>query len=206
VNPNSPDATRRAPRSSPTRAPKAPGRRAGPHRVSSRPSWRRRASSACRPREGGEADATRDAETAEFNAWLESGERRPRVVARPHRGVRAAGRRRDRDDPEQGRERRIAEAEALREKSFVFAESDKQSTMARIASLNAKASALEKKNLARVEQLLAQADTTARNGDSEVRTLEIRRDSTMRRGNARSRACSSRPTRSSRASAPSSPR
>lgn len=133
------------------------------------------------------AIASHDAETASFNAWLEQAGADHEAW---HARIGAFGRQGDAEISTilSKAESVVAEAEAVRERAFVFAESDKMSTMARVASLNAKASALEKKNLARVEQLFAQADTTARNGDSEVRTLEIRRDSTLRRGNARSRS------------------
>jgi hypothetical protein len=137
--------------------------------------------------EEAKAIATHDAETASFNAWLESAGADHEAW---HARIGAFGRQADAEVSTilSKAESVVAEAEARRDRAFVFAESDKQSTMARVASLNAKASALEKKNLARAEQLFAQADTTARNGDSEVRTLEIRRDSTLRRGNARSRS------------------
>lgn len=134
-----------------------------------------------------EALAMRDAETGQFNAWLEeSSARHAAWQAR----IDAFGRQSDAEIASllSRAEAVVVSAEAARERSFVHAESDKQGTMARIVSLKAKASATEKKNFARVEQLLAQAETTARNGDSEVRTLEVRRDSTLRRGTARSRA------------------
>lgn len=134
-----------------------------------------------------EAYARRDAETAQFNAWIEQANAKHEAW---HARIDAFGQQSDAEIAAllSRAQSMVVSAEALRERSFVVAESDKQSTMARIASLTAKASALEKKNSARVEQLLAQAETTARNGDSEVRTLEIRRDSTLRRGTARSRA------------------
>lgn len=134
-----------------------------------------------------EAYARRDAETAQFNAWIEQANAKHEAW---HARIDAFGRQSDAEIATllSRAESIVVSAEALRERSFVVAESDKQSTMARIASLMAKASATEKKNSARVEQLLAQAETTARNGDSEVRTLEIRRDSALRRGTARSRA------------------
>jgi len=133
------------------------------------------------------AIAVRDAETASFNAWLEQAGAEHEAW---HTRIGAFGNQSDAEVSTilSKAQNVIADAEAHRERAFVFAESDKMSTMARVASLNAKASALEKKNLARVEQLLAQSATTARNGDSEVRTLEIRRDSTMRRGTAQSRS------------------
>jgi len=134
-----------------------------------------------------EAYALRDSETAQFNAWLD--EANAKHGAWQVR-VDAFSRQADAEIAAllSRAEAVVVAAEAARERSFVHAESDKQGTMARIASMKAKASATEKKNAARVEQLLAQADTAARNGDSEVRTLEIRRDSTLRRGTARSRA------------------
>lgn len=133
------------------------------------------------------AFARRDAETAQFNAWLEQSSAKHESW---HARIDAFGRQADAEIAAllSKAESVVVSAEAAREKAFVVAESDKQSTMARIGGLQAKAMATEKKNLARVEQLFAQADTTARNGDSEVRTLEIRRDSTLRRGTARSRS------------------